>query len=132
MKIGRTWGSRRIRQQVGQPRYVLRREARFTPSLGLADWTIVTPSRPRLRRLCRFRDRLSFSHQNDGRSFRRGPSAWFRSNIGKSNESVDSNIRRNKTLTKARGFDEPQARTSLTIVPRGYRPKRTVKLITEV
>jgi len=51
MRIGRTSDSRRIRRQVGQQRYVLRWEGRFTPSLDSADCTTVTPLRPRLRQL---------------------------------------------------------------------------------
>jgi len=41
-------GSRKIRQPVGRQRYVLQREARFTPSRDSVDCTIVTPSRSRL------------------------------------------------------------------------------------
>src|ERR1019366_9808948 len=48
MKIGRTSDSRRIRQQVGQQRYILRWEARFTPSLDSADCTIVMQWQRRL------------------------------------------------------------------------------------
>src|ERR1035438_1591332 len=51
MKIERTSDSRRIRPQVGQPRYVRQWEVKFTPSLDSADSTIVTPSRLRLRHL---------------------------------------------------------------------------------
>ena len=64
MRIGRTSDSRRIRRQVGQQRYVLRWEGRFTPSLDSADCTTVTPLRPRLRQLRLSQQTLFFPIQN--------------------------------------------------------------------
>src|ERR1035441_2610738 len=86
MRIGRTSDWRRIRRQVGQPRYVLRWEARFAPSLDSADCTTVTPSRPRLRQL-RLPEQLSLlqSRTAGAALFCREPSlvAWSAwSNIG--------------------------------------------------